>query len=241
MGLLLPFVAVTHNLNPAEFVAELIDKAGITRPPYNWCRFDCATWLADAEGARKLEGGFPPAPQSSSLEETISRLARLHTDYLVRQQEEDGSLYLQYEPFQNRLYRGISTPRLAHAAWVMARAHKMLGEPALKDASSKIIDRLLKYVREGEHGCWLEAGDDETTVAEVSFLLLALCQLPGIGRPPSVGREIIGNAVVEHKLARSHQYSSSTGSRPRPVSGLFSGASAFSSWRGARGRCRPIR
>lgn len=178
VGLLLPFVAVTHNLNPAEFVAELIDKAGITRPPYNWCRFECATWLSDAEGARKLEYGFPHAPESGSLEEMTSRLARLHADYLVRQQEEDGSLYLQYEPFQNRLYRGISTPRLAHAAWVMARAHKMMGEPALKDASSNIIDRLLKTVRDGENGCWLEEGNDEPTVAEVSFLLLALCQLP---------------------------------------------------------------
>jgi AMMECR1 domain-containing protein/orotate phosphoribosyltransferase len=178
VGLLLPFVAVTHNLDPADFVAELIDKAGITRPPYNWCRFECATWLADAEGTRKLEYGFPPAPESFSLEEMINRLAKLHAAYLVRQQEEDGSLYLQYEPFQNRLYRGISTPRLAHAAWLMARAHTVLGEPALKDASSKIIDYLLKGVRDGEHGCWIESGNDEPTVAEVSFLLLALCQLP---------------------------------------------------------------
>ncbi|HKS41418.1 MAG TPA: AMMECR1 domain-containing protein [Blastocatellia bacterium] len=208
VGLLLPFVAVTHNLNPAEFVAELIDKAGITRPPYNWCRFDCATWLADVEGARKLEGGFPPALQSSSLEEMISRLARLHADYLVRQQEEDGSLYLQYEPFQNKLYRGISTPRLAHAAWVMARAHRVLGEPALKDVSSKIIDRLLKAVRDTEHGCWLEAGDDEATVAEVSFLLLALCQLPeSDARRAFAGRlsETLWSSINSHGRIITHR------------------------------------
>ena len=56
VGLLLPFVAVTHNFDREEFVAELIDKAGITRPPYQWCRFDCATWRADAAGIALLEG-----------------------------------------------------------------------------------------------------------------------------------------------------------------------------------------
>ncbi len=208
VGLLLPFVAVTHNLNPAEFVAELIDKAGITRPPYNWCRFDCATWLADAEGAKKLEYGFPPAPESSSLEEMTRRLAQLHADYLARQQEEDGSLYLQYEPFQNRLYRGISAPRLAHAAWVMARAHAILGEPALKDASSRIIDRLLQSVQEGEHGCWIESGKDEPTVAEVSFLLLALCQLPeSDGRRRLAGKlsETLWSSINAHGRISTHR------------------------------------
>ena len=34
VGLLLPFVAVTNNLDRSEFIAEVIDKAGITRPPY---------------------------------------------------------------------------------------------------------------------------------------------------------------------------------------------------------------
>jgi AMMECR1 domain-containing protein/orotate phosphoribosyltransferase len=208
VGLLLPFVAVTHNLDRAEFVAEVIDKAGITRPPYNWCRFECATWLADAEGAKRLEGGFPPAPESASLEEMVSRLSHLHAGYLVRQREGDGSLYLQYEPFQNRLYRGISTPRLAHGAWVMARAHATLGDPALKDASSDIIDRLLKDVRDGEHGCWVESGDDEPSVAEVSFLLMALCQLPeSDDRRALAGKlsETLWSSISQHGRVSTHR------------------------------------
>lgn len=214
MGVLLPFVAVTHNLNPAEFVAELIDKAGITRPPYNWCRFECATWLADAEGAKKLEYGFPLAPESGSLKEMMSRLARLHADYLVRQQEDGGSLYLQYAPFQNSLYRGISTPRLAHAAWVMARAHKLMDEPALKDVSGKIIDRLLGLVREGEDGCWLEEDNNESTVAEVSFLLLALSQLPeSDDRRALAGKlaETLWSSINSHGRITTHK-SPATGS-----------------------------
>ena len=126
VGLLLPFVATTLNLDRSEFVAEVIDKAGITRPPYNWCRFDCATWLADAKGTAILDGGFPLAHDSSPLEELLDRLANLHVQYLMRQQTADGSLYLRYEPFQNRLYKGLSAPRLAHAAWIIASAYKAL-------------------------------------------------------------------------------------------------------------------
>lgn len=176
VGLLLPFVAVTHNLDRSEFIAELIDKAGITRPPYRWCRFDCATWLADAEGIGLLEGGFGLASDSPSLDVLVDRLAKLQVKYLIRQQKADGSLYLRYEPFQNRLYEGISAPRLAHAAWVLARAHKTFGGVELKDTCDKIVDWHLRRVREGEHGFWLEEGDDPPSVSETSFLLLALCQ-----------------------------------------------------------------
>ncbi len=177
IGLLLPFVAVAHNLNASEFVAEVIDKAGITRPPYNWCRFDCATWLADAEGIKILEGAFPQASNSGGLDASLDARAKLHVKYLIRQQQADGSLYLRYEPFQNRLYQGISAPRLAHGAWVLARAYKFLGGSELKDARDKIIAFHLRAVREDENGSWLEEGDDAPSISEISFLLLALCQL----------------------------------------------------------------
>ncbi len=179
VGLLLPFVAVTHNFDRDEFVAELIDKAGITRPPYQWCRFDCATWRADATGIALLEGMFAPAPEAASLDELIERLAPLQVQYLIRQQADNGSLYLRYEPFQDQLYQGISAPRLAHAAWVLARACPVFGGAELKEARDKIIDYLVKTVQTDEQGCWLKVGDDDSpSVSELAFLLLALCQLP---------------------------------------------------------------
>lgn len=177
VGLLLPFVATTNNLDRSEFVAEVIDKAGITRPPYNWCRFDCSTWLVDAKGTTKLEGGFPPAPDTPPLDALLDRLANLHVQYLIRQQTADGSLYLRYEPFQNRLYQGLSGPRLAHGAWIIARAYKALGGDALKNVRDRLIDYHLKGVRESELGIWLE-GEAVPSISELSFLLLALCQLP---------------------------------------------------------------
>jgi len=177
VGLLLPFVATTHNLDRSEFVAEVIDKAGITRPPYTWCRFDCATWLADAKGATILEGGFPPAPDPPPLDALLDRLANLHVQYLMRQQVADGTLYLRYEPFQNRLYYGLSAPRLAHGTWVIARAYKSFGGGELKNVRDKLIEHHLKAVRESELGFWLE-GNEVPSVSELSFLLLTLCQLP---------------------------------------------------------------
>ena len=178
VGLLLPFVAVAHDLSPSEFVAEVIDKAGITRPPYAWCRFDCATWLADADDVKIIEGGFPQASNSDGLDALLGRLAKLHVKYLIRQQAADGSLYLRYAPFQNRLYQGISAPRLAHGAWILARAHETFGGSELKEARDKILAYHLKSVREDENGSWLEEGKDSPSVSEISFLLLALCQLP---------------------------------------------------------------
>ena len=140
VGLLLPFVAVTNNLDRSEFIAEVIDKAGITRPPYYWCRFECASWLADAQGISLLDGGFPRRPEPVPFAACVDKLATLHVKYLVRQQEADGSLYFCYEPFQDRLHQGISAPRLAHAAWVLARACNVLGGPELEDARDRIID-----------------------------------------------------------------------------------------------------
>ena len=181
VGLLLPFVAATQNLDRVHFARAILEKAGIDEPPFNWCRFDCATWLAVAGGAHPLVGGFPvdDAADSSPLPELLSRLATLHAQYLLRHRKDDGTPYLSYEPCQNRLYEGIEPARLAHAAWVFARAGRTLAQGDLSAAAREIIDRLLRTAADNEQGCWLEADDNSApSVAEVSFLLLALLELP---------------------------------------------------------------
>ena len=128
-----------------------------------------------------LVGGFPSdsVADDSSLAELLSRLAELHSRYLLRHRKEDGTPYLLYEPFPNRLYEGIETARLAHAAWVFARAGKTLAQSELSAEAVKIIDRLLNPLPDNEQGCWLEPEDDGApSVAEVSFLLLALLERP---------------------------------------------------------------
>jgi AMMECR1 domain-containing protein/orotate phosphoribosyltransferase len=176
VGLLLPFVAVTNNLDRSEFVAEVIDKAGITRPPYYWCRFECTSWLADGQGICLMEGGFPRRSERAPLAASVNELAMIHVKYLLRQLEDDGSLYFFYEPFQDRLHQGITAPRRAHGAWVLARACSMFGGPELEEARNRIIEWHLNSVRQAEDGCWLESGAEPASVSELSFLLLALCE-----------------------------------------------------------------
>ena len=154
-GLLLPFVATWMSLDAEDFVDEVIDKAGITRPPYNWRRFDCVTWLADENGTGKLEGGF----KRSAPILTVDEIAQLHCQYLERNQRLDGSLYFGYYPFQNTLYQGIDVARQAHAAWTLART-------GLSDAATSALGFALT-----------QPDDPPLALSRDAFAVLAICEL----------------------------------------------------------------
>src|SRR5262249_51131894 len=64
VGLLLPFVASVWNYDAVNFAKAVLQKAGIAEPPYNWCRFDSATWFAGNDGMWATVGGFA-APQKN--------------------------------------------------------------------------------------------------------------------------------------------------------------------------------
>lgn len=179
IGLLLPFAASMFNLDALSFAREVLVKANLSEPPFYWCRFDSVTWLADVSGVHQLVGGFPQVEReepAEDLKELLARRAELHTQYLLRHQKPDGTLFTNYEPFQNRLYEGADLPRLAHAAWVLTRASRVLGGDELRAAAEKALSYLLNAVVEGDDGLWLEAREQEPSVAELSFLLLALCE-----------------------------------------------------------------
>src|SRR5262249_44671883 len=177
IGLLLPFVAATHNLDAKAFAESVLEKAGLSEIGC-WCRFDCATWLHDGNRTRRVIGGFSFYPAGA---EPISELVKRHTDwltgYLVRNQREDGTLYSTYEPFQNRIYEGLSIPRLAHAAWVMARGAARIEDAGLVTSARKITAYLTQHIHRNGEEVWLETGEP-SSVSELSFLLLALCSFP---------------------------------------------------------------
>jgi orotate phosphoribosyltransferase/AMMECR1 domain-containing protein len=210
VGLLLPFVASMHNLDRVNYARAVLQKAGIEEAEFNWCRFDCATWLADARGVRQLVGGFPLSePESSRLADLLTEYGALHTQYLIRHQAEDGTLRLRYEPFQNRLYEGADAPRTAHGAWVLARARKAFGGEELSAASNRIIDRLLQSVVADESGgCWIEMGETAPSVAEGSFLLLALLELaPDDARRQAIPHlaATLWSSIDSHGRIRTHR------------------------------------
>jgi hypothetical protein len=165
VGLLLPFVASLWNLDAVNFAKSVIQKAELTEPPYNWCRFDCATWFAGGEGAWATVGGFgTPKSALPLIDELIELHGKLHVRYLLRHLRDDGTFFSGYQPFHNRLFESVDVARQAHGAWVLARAYKAFGGDDVKNAADKVIDNLLPQVLE--------------TVAENSFLLLALSNLP---------------------------------------------------------------
>ncbi|HEX8283152.1 MAG TPA: AMMECR1 domain-containing protein [Pyrinomonadaceae bacterium] len=178
VGLLLPFVASMHNLDRLSFARAVLQKARIEEPPYNWRRFDCATWLADSKGTHPFVGGFPSEEESAeSTPDLLKRLAALHSRYLVKHQKPDGSLYLRYEPFQNRLYEGLELARMAHAAWVLARGAARLGDPELATAADSAVGHFMPKILEDGERAWLETDGGASSVAEVSFLLLGLLEM----------------------------------------------------------------
>jgi AMMECR1 domain-containing protein len=164
LGLLLPFVASLWNLDAVSFAKSVIQKAELTEPPYNWCRFDCATWFAGSDGTWSTTGGFgAPLKPLPPLDELIERHGKLHTGYLLKHVRDDGTFFSGYQPFHNRLFESADTARQAHGAWVLERAYKAFGGGDVKSAADKVIDSLLPQEFE--------------TVAETSFLLLALSNL----------------------------------------------------------------
>lgn len=166
LGLLLPFVASTWNLDQVSFAKAVLEKAKLSEPPYNWCRFDCTTWLADGNGVWPTMGGFPLHEVDLSPDDLIARHIALHRRYLLKHLKPDGTFYSRYQPFQNRLFENLDLPRQAYGAWVLARAYRILGGSDLKQASESVIDS----VRAIE--------DEPSSVAELSFKLLALSELP---------------------------------------------------------------
>lgn len=173
----LPSVASRYSLSPTAFVEELLHKAAISEPPYRWTRFECVSWLADHAGERLIEGSFAPQAPPDGLPELLQRLAPLGISYLLRHQRPDGTFFTRYEPLQHQLYQAVDLPRLAHGAWVLARAANTV-EASAGTAAARTMMFLLGTVEETSDGLWFVHTDNERSVAELALTLLALCEMP---------------------------------------------------------------
>ncbi len=174
-ALLLPSVAITHNFTPKEFIDEVIDKAGITRPPYHWTRYDVATALAEAGGVHEMAYGLPMGDPESVRTSQLSRLEGLLLGYVRCHHDTatdtatatKGPAIGRYEPFADRLRIGISGARFAYGAWVKARA-------GLSAEAADDVRRLEAAM--GEDG-WIRFDDEPASISELAFLVLAELEL----------------------------------------------------------------
>jgi len=186
LGLLLPFVAVRNSFGPVDFALETIDKAGITRPPYFWCRFECVTWLCAERlsGPQRLSGALVPGTPPASIEEATARFTPLFVGYLLRHQREDGTFFGSYAPFSHTLDEDLTTSRLVHGGWTLARGARVLGDARLAGAADRTLAHVMGLIELDEAGRpWVAGGEDPPTIAEVAFLLLALSEgsVRGVG------------------------------------------------------------
>lgn len=162
-GFVLPFVAVTHNLTPQQYVLEVVDKAGITRPPYAWTRYDCATWLADESGVRRMRHALPVGTPAESPTAERDRLEALLLRYTRRHSVPRDEAYLaRYDVFADRLHTAAHAARIAYGAWVKARAGLAL------EAEDDLARAELRRDADG----WI--GD---SIAESAFVVLAELEL----------------------------------------------------------------
>jgi len=196
-GMLLPFVAVADSLDATAYALEVIEKAQITCPPFRWIRFDCAMWLADERGVDLIELGFRQSPAGCQFEDMLRKLAEWQCDYLVRNIREEGGFFSLFEPFQNRLYRGHDAARGMHATWILLRAAHLLKRESAMEPASRVLDYYLAKLRESSAGIWLEDENDSPSVAELSFLLLALVELH-----PSDHRRTLGPRIAAALASR---------------------------------------
>ena len=166
-GLLLPFVAVTGDLTPRGYVDEVVEKAGITGPPYRWARYDCATWLSDGVTIAPMVNALPRGEPAADAGAELGRLHDLLLRYVQRHHWPAGPGFRRYDPFADRLSHPLDAPRLAYGAWVKARA-------GLRDEAAEDVGRLEEAVDEDG---WVHLGDAPPSISEVAFLLLALSVL----------------------------------------------------------------
>ena len=240
-GLLLPFVASAWNLDAVSYANAVIEKAALTEPPYYWCRFDCTTWLATGAGVGPTVGGFPLPDKRTAPADLIAGHTALHLRYLLKHLKADGTFYSGYEPFHNRLYESVEPARQAYGTWVLARASTALGADVLngdlgdlpgdlKDAAGKVIDSLISHLsyEAADSGAghdsgagddlWLRYENETPSVAELSFLLLALANLPADDARRSLMKDLAAKLwrciELPHGRVRTHP-GFDRGSNPR--------------------------
>ncbi len=180
-GLLLPFLAPMHNLSPLQYVYEVIDKAGITRPPYRWTRYDCATWLADGATTAPLVHGLPQGRPAPTAPDQIERIEPAMTGYVRRHHLAHGVPVGRYEVFANRLRAGIAPARLAYGAWVKAQV-------GLRRQAADDLRRLRRGLRRDG---WIVL-DESPSISELAFFLLAQLELGGSPFPAAVATRLWG-------------------------------------------------
>lgn len=137
-AILLPAVVAHAQLTRETFLQALLQKAGVTAPPWALQVWRAATWLDDGEQIWPMDGAFPRAPAPGA--DLAERLEPLLADYLLRNVEEDGRLATHYEPLQDHLFDRDEWERQAFVAWILSRRSGV--QPDTRGPAQRMVSRL---------------------------------------------------------------------------------------------------
>jgi orotate phosphoribosyltransferase len=179
-ALLLPFAALQASLSRPQYVAELIDKAGITRAPYAWVSYECQSWLGRVDGAQPLPQGLPGRPrvEAASPQQILAqcgdRLRPLLLRYLLRWQRPQGGRVGIYRPLLSQSSDELALARQVHGSFALALAQAQAPQPALADALHRDLRWLCAQATPDARGD-LFLPEPNPTIAPITSLLRTLC------------------------------------------------------------------
>ncbi len=175
-GLMLPHVAIDKHMTPAEFVAEVIDKAGVTRGPYEWWIHLTKSWMQTPnDKVFKLNGTQLNADHSEITACKSDHLHQIYLDYIQRNKRANESFFRYYDLYQNVFLAKNTLFDRAYAAWVLLQA----SEPSLSQqkVAFELIDSALLALQRNEHSqYWLNEQNQPLEADTMALLLLALCE-----------------------------------------------------------------
>ena len=122
-------------------------------------------------GTSRVEHGLPRGG-SRRRSRSRTRLTQPLCKFLLRHLGETT----RYEPFSDTSHKGLDTALLAHQAWTMARAHRLLGPAPLGQGARTLLSALTSdLVFDEAERVWIRS-DGGTSISEASFVLLALLE-----------------------------------------------------------------
>lgn len=124
-------VPLLENFDSADFCAEVIDKAGVTRAPYQWSAWrDDIWWIDERQSPEYLNALVLPR---SADKVSLSKWQKYWTNYLQQQCSDFSRLYCDYLPFKNQLLGKADKSQCAELAWFMVKTQSASKLPAVKD------------------------------------------------------------------------------------------------------------
>lgn len=187
-AILLSFVAPHYNWTKEQLATRLLQKAGITKPPYVWATFKTATWVTQGRDVHGIQFGFA-RPQrlgrhrhTSNLREDIQLLA----EYIMNSRSRDGLPDYCYFPISGASVSCGSAARVVHALIALQEAGRVMDNAGWRDAARQGLFYCLDFVDAGRATSLLALPGQQPGIMADCQLLAGISDVPGALNQPAI-------------------------------------------------------